>query len=349
MQNKLRKQRRQKQRVQKQTEEEEEAEAKRATQKEQEAEDAKRKDHVARAKEAERRTKDEAMKDKKRKLLQDPTHNARQWLKGVNGYITQNQTAQGQLQQEGQSMPKAQSRLYATAFKENILKLKELRTEIENMLDRQAGAEELNKCLSQGTQRIHKAKSDVKAFSLVHRSFNRDKSNKPEGGTASGKDDQTKEKSQEKTEAEAKKQKKEQEAKSKEKKEAEAKKQNKEQEAEAERATKAEEEAEAERAKKQDEAAEAKRAKDDKMKANRDKSSSTKGNKDNGTEDSVTAETEPTAMPRFKKGVCGRTPAAAKSKASPKDPKTGSKKRTSGTEGQAGKSKNICLEGTLLD
>ena len=326
---------------------EEEAEAKRATKREEEAEDTKRKDAVARAKEAERRTKDEAVKANKKKLLQDPKHNARQWLKGVNSYITQNQTAQGQLQQEGQSMPKAQSRLYATAFKDNILKLKELRTEIENMLDRQADAEALSKCLSQGTERIHKAKSDVKAFSLVHRSFNRDKSNTPEGGKASDKDDQTKKKSEEKREAEAKKQKEEQEA-------------------ETERATKAEEEAEAQRAKKQDEAAEAKSAKDDKTKEKRDKrekqpktttgvleevdkSPSTKSNTDNGTEDSATAETEPIALPRFKKGVCGRTPAAAKAKASPKDPKTGSKKRTSGTEGQAGKSKKAKLEGTLLD
>ena len=294
---------------------------------------------MARTKEAERRTKDDAFKANKKKLLQDPKHNARQWLKGVNSYITQNQTAQGQLQQEGQSMPKAQSRLYATAFKENILKLKELRTEIENMLDRQADAEALSKCLSQGTERIHKAKSDVKAFSLVHRSFNRDKSNTPEGGKASDKDDQTKEKS-------------------KEKKEAEAKKQKEEQKAETARATKAEEEeADAERAKQQDEAAEAKSAKDDKTKEKRDKrekqTKTTTGVLEEvhklGTEDAVTAETKPIALPCFNRGVCGRMPAAAKSKASPKDLKTGSKKRTSGTDGQAGKNKKAKMEGNPAD
>lgn len=333
----MRKQRWQKQRVQKKQKK------KRRKQRGQQREKKrrkiqKRKDAVARAKEAERRTKDEAVKANKKKLLQDPKHNARQWLKGVNSYITQNQTAQGQLQQEGQSMPKAQSRLYATAFKDNILKLKELRTEIENMLDRQADAEALSKCLSQGTERIHKAKSDVKAFSLVHRSFNRDKSNTPEGGKASDKDDQTKKKSEEK-------------------KEAEAKKKKEEQKAETERATKAEEEAEAQRAKKQDEAAEAKSAKDDKTKEKRDKrekqTKTTTGVLEEvhklGTEDAVTAETEPIALPRFNRGVCGRMPAAAKSKASPKDLKTGSKKRTSGTDGQAGKNKKAKMEGNPAD
>ena len=147
---------------------------KRAQEAEEAEEEAKRKEAVEAARVAEKTRREAASKEKKELLAQDPMHNAKVWLQGVNKYITQNQTAQGQLDKTSkEAMPKAQRKLYSTAFKENTTKLKDLRTDIEQNLDKNTNIEALRSSLETGSALVQKAKSDVKAFSLVVRSFTR--------------------------------------------------------------------------------------------------------------------------------------------------------------------------------